>query len=98
MLGRPNALALIQKLTHAAEQMAKSIGIELAEFERFKPFEVDVTLKDGELIALSPDLTVQVLETPGHTRDCLSYFIPQKKVLLMLRSRRGAGRRRLYCL
>ena len=23
-----------------------------------------------------------MLETPGHTRDCLSYFIPQKKVLL----------------
>ena len=82
VLGRPNALALIRKLTQAAEQMAKSIGIELAEFERFEPFEVDVTLKDGEFIALSPDLTVQVLETPGHTRDCLSYFIPQKKVLL----------------
>ena len=30
---------------------------------------------------MSPDLTVQVLERPGHTRDCLSYFIPQKKVL-----------------
>lgn len=82
VLGRPNALALILKLTQAAEQMAKSIGIELAEFERFEPFEVDLTLKEGEFIELSPDVTVQVLETPGHTRDCLSYFIPQKKVLL----------------
>jgi len=82
VLGRPNALALIRKLTQAAEQMAKSIGIESAEFERFEPFEVDITLKDGEFIELSPDLTVQVFETPGHTRDCLSYFIPQKKVLL----------------
>lgn len=82
VLGRPNALALIKKLTHAAEQMAQSIGIELDEFERFKPFEVDVTLKDGQFIDLSSDITVQALETPGHTRDCLSYFIPQKKVLL----------------
>lgn len=41
-----------------------------------------MTLQEGESIELSPDLTVQVLETPGHTRDCLSYFIPQKKVLL----------------
>ncbi len=82
VLGRPNALALIRKLTQAAEPLAISIGIELAEFERFEPFEVDVTLKDGEFIELSRDLTVQVLETPGHTRDCLSYFIPQKKVLL----------------
>ena len=82
VLGRPNALALIRKLTRANEPLAKTIGIELVEFQRFEPFEVDVTLKGGEFIKLSPDLTVQVVETPGHTRDCLSYFIPQKKVLL----------------
>lgn len=81
VFGRPNALALIGKLTQAAEQLAKSIGIELAEFERFVPFEVDLTLKDGEFVELSRDLTIEVLETPGHTRDCLSYFIPLKKVL-----------------
>jgi len=81
VFGHPNALALIGKLTQAAEQLAKSIGIELAEFERFVPFEVDLTLKDGEFVELSRDLTIEVLETPGHTRDCLSYFIPQKKVL-----------------
>jgi glyoxylase-like metal-dependent hydrolase (beta-lactamase superfamily II) len=82
VFGRPNAIELMRNLTQAAEQMARKIGIDLAEFERFEPFEVDVTLKDGELLELSRDLTVQVLETPGHTRDCLSYFIPQKKVLL----------------
>jgi glyoxylase-like metal-dependent hydrolase (beta-lactamase superfamily II) len=81
VLGRPNAVALMGKLTHAAEQMAASIGIKLAEFDRFEPFEVDVTLQDGGLIELSRGLTVQAIETPGHTRDCLSYFIPQKKVL-----------------
>jgi len=82
VLGRPNALALIRNLTQAAEPLAQSIGIELAEFGRFESFGIDLTLKDGEFIELSRDLTVQVLETPGHTRDCLSYFIPQKKVLL----------------
>ena len=46
----------------AAEQFAKSIGIELVEFQRFEPFEVDVTLKDGESLELSSDLTVQVSE------------------------------------
>jgi 2-aminobenzoylacetyl-CoA thioesterase len=81
VLGRPNAIALIGKLTQAAEQMAKRFGIELSEFKQFEPFEVDVTLNDGASIELSHGLTVQVLETPGHTRDCLSYFIPQKKIL-----------------
>lgn len=82
VLGRPNALALMRNLTQASEPLAQSIGIELAGFARFESFGVDLTLKDGECIELSRDLTVQVLETPGHTRDCLSYFIPQKKVLL----------------
>jgi len=62
--------------------LAKHIGIELVEFDQFEPFEVDVTLQDGEYLELSRDLTVQVLETPGHTRDSLSSFIPQKKILL----------------
>ncbi len=82
VLGRPNALALIGNLTRAAEQMAPKIGIELAEFERFEPFEVDLTLTEGQFVEISRGLTVQALETPGHTRDCLSYFIPEKKVLL----------------
>lgn len=82
VFGRPNAIELMRKLTRSAEQLASHIGTELAEFERFEPFEVDLTLKDGELIELSRDITVEVFETPGHTRDSLSYFIPRKKILL----------------
>lgn len=82
VFGRPNAIELMRSLTRAAEQLASRIEIELAEFERFEPFEVDLTLKDGELLDLSRDITVQVLETPGHTRDSLSYFISRNKVLL----------------
>jgi len=82
VLGRPNAIELIRNLTLAAEQMAQKIGFELDEFAPFEPFAVDVTLGHGDSIDLSRDLTVEVIETPGHTRDSLSYFIPQKKVLL----------------
>jgi len=81
VFNRPNAVKLMRSLTRAAEQLAERIGVELAEFERFEPFEVDVTLADGEFFDLSPDISLQVLETPGHTRDSLSYFIPQKKIL-----------------
>ena len=82
VFGRPNAIKLMRNLTRAAEQLAEHIGIELAEFERFEPFEVDLTVKNGDLLELSPNLTVQVIETPGHTRDSLSYFIARNKVLL----------------
>ena len=82
VLGRPNALAVMGQLSQAAEQLAGSIGIEASEFDPFDPFEVDITLKEGDFLELSRDLSVQVHETPGHTRDSLSYFIPQKKILL----------------
>ena len=82
VLNRPNARALIGQLTRASEPLVGSIGIELSEFDPFEPFEINVTVKDGDCIELSRNLSVQIIETPGHTRDCLSYFIPQKKILL----------------
>ena len=82
VLNRPNALTVMGQLSRAAEQLADSLGIEAAEFDPFESFEVDITLKEGDCLELSPNLSVQVHETPGHTRDSLSYFIPQKKILL----------------
>ena len=81
VLGRPNALALMGQLTRAAEPMAASIGAELAEYDEFEPFDVTITLQEGDFLELSQGSSVQAFETPGHTRDCLSYFIPRKKVL-----------------
>lgn len=48
----------------------------------FEPFEVDLILKDLDTIEISRDLTVCVFETPGHTRDMLSYYIPERKILI----------------
>ena len=82
VLGRPNALALIRKLSEAAEQLAPKFGFDMAGFDPFEPFEVNAVVKEGDFIELSDGLTVQVFETPGHTRDSLSYFIPGKNILL----------------
>lgn len=48
----------------------------------FQPFEADMELKDGQMIELGPSLTVAALSTPGHTRDHMSYYIPEKKILI----------------
>jgi glyoxylase-like metal-dependent hydrolase (beta-lactamase superfamily II) len=45
-------------------------------------FHADITVQDGETISLG-GLSVQVLETPGHTRDSLSYFIPELELLIL---------------
>lgn len=48
----------------------------------FQPFEADMELKDGQIIELGAGLTVEALSTPGHTRDHMSYYIPEKKILI----------------
>jgi glyoxylase-like metal-dependent hydrolase (beta-lactamase superfamily II) len=44
-------------------------------------FCADVIVKDGELILLG-GVSVKTLETPGHTRDSLSFFIPELELLI----------------
>ena len=78
---RPNAIKLIKELSNNAELLAKRWGIECKGSEPFEPFEIDMTADDKDTIKVSKDLTVEVLETPGHTRDCLSYYIPGSKIL-----------------
>jgi glyoxylase-like metal-dependent hydrolase (beta-lactamase superfamily II) len=39
-------------------------------------------LQDGDVVELEDGLNVQVLATPGHTWDFLSYYVPEKKILV----------------
>jgi glyoxylase-like metal-dependent hydrolase (beta-lactamase superfamily II) len=45
-------------------------------------FHADIVVKDGDIVPLG-GLSVKVLETPGHTRDSLSYFIPELDLLIL---------------
>jgi glyoxylase-like metal-dependent hydrolase (beta-lactamase superfamily II) len=45
-------------------------------------FHADTIVKDGDVIPLG-GLSVETLETPGHTRDSLSFFIPELEVLIV---------------
>ncbi len=50
--------------------------------EPFQPFEVDRVLEDGDRFDLGSGLSLQVVATPGHTWDFLSYYIPERKILI----------------
>jgi len=45
-------------------------------------FHADIIVKDGDIISLG-GLSVKTLETPGHTRDSLSFFIPELEILVV---------------
>ena len=45
-------------------------------------FYADIIVKDGDAIQLG-GISAQVLEMPGHTRDSLSYYIPEIELLML---------------
>jgi len=82
ILGRPRALERIRALNEDARALGPLVGAQRTSPAPFHPFSVDQILKDGDEVDLGGGLTVQVLATPGHTRDFLSYYIPQRRILV----------------
>ncbi|MCL1790019.1 MAG: MBL fold metallo-hydrolase [Peptococcaceae bacterium] len=60
---------------------ANHLGIEFDEEYSDDAFYADSIIKDGDRLDLG-GLTVEGLETPGHTRDCYSYFVPELALLI----------------
>ncbi|KPK92189.1 MAG: hypothetical protein AMJ94_05715 [Deltaproteobacteria bacterium SM23_61] len=80
ILKRPNAIQLIQSLSKPMEEKMKS---QLGDLEvTFRGLELDRTLEDGEEIRLEDDTRIQVIATPGHTRDTVCYYLPELKALV----------------
>ena len=77
---RPNAIQMIQNLSKAAEEsFASLIGGEKVLFDGLA---ADLTLDDGMEIPLGGEERVQVIATPGHTRDAVSFYLPGVKTLI----------------
>ncbi len=85
ILKRPRAVELIARLNADTESISPALP-EIAPSRLtggpFQPFKIDMLLNDGDVIRLERGLTVEVLATPGHTRDHLSYYVPEKKILI----------------
>jgi glyoxylase-like metal-dependent hydrolase (beta-lactamase superfamily II) len=82
ILKRPNAIKLIRKLSESDVQILSEFGEDSLCRDPFDPFEVDLVLQDGDEVELEEGLRVRVLSTPGHTWDFISYYVPEKKILV----------------
>ena len=85
ILQRPNAVELMRSLNGSVGQLVRQTdgtNHELLTDVPFEPFTVDMILEDGQHIDLDEGLSVHVLATPGHTRDHLSYYVPEKRLLI----------------
>ncbi len=86
---RPNALNLMASLSANVLPMIASmdgVDADLLLNKPFEPFSVDIIASDGDVIAVADDLSVRVYATPGHTRDMLSFYLPEKKIVVATES------------
>jgi glyoxylase-like metal-dependent hydrolase (beta-lactamase superfamily II) len=89
ILKRPNAIDLMTSLSRNFEHIAADLpGIDRNDILHtdFEPFTPDIVFDREEVFEAGPSLHVQVLVTPGHTRDMLSFYIPERKILIATES------------
>jgi glyoxylase-like metal-dependent hydrolase (beta-lactamase superfamily II) len=79
---RPNALALMARLSAEAEKAARAWGQNPPADAGFAPFAVEMLLEDGQKVDLGDGRSLDVLATPGHTWDFLSYHLPAEGILV----------------
>jgi glyoxylase-like metal-dependent hydrolase (beta-lactamase superfamily II) len=82
ILGRPKAIHLIRSLNQEAAQLMESLNRASIYKGPFEPFDIDLIIKRDRTIELDPDCHVEVIKTPGHTWDFISYWVPEKKILV----------------
>lgn len=84
ILGRPNAVELMARLNReVSADLELDPGLKHSQLidDAFEAPVIDKELKDGEVLTIG-STAVQVLATPGHTRDHLSYYLPWEKILI----------------
>ena len=79
---RPNAIEFMHQLNRMTLNWVEAEAPGITENISFKPFNVGLVLSDGDRIKIDKGLTVHIIETPGHTWDALSFYIPEKKLLV----------------
>ena len=77
-------------LKSTPRRVIRELSLAAAQTYNVKPnmeysddlFHADITVKENDIISLG-GISVQILETPGHTRDSLSFFIPELELLII---------------
>lgn len=67
----PKAVATMTTLSDIARQLLNMMEPSTV----FMAPPIDLVLKDGDVLDLGDGISATVMETPGHTRDSLTYFI-----------------------
>lgn len=82
VLSKPSALETIRSLNHDAALFVQShVGFSMEEVP-FESFDLDIFLEPDQRVGLSQGVSVLAIHAPGHTRDFMAYWVPEKKILI----------------
>jgi glyoxylase-like metal-dependent hydrolase (beta-lactamase superfamily II) len=87
ILRRQSAISRIRELSEKVSpylQRIEGLEKELLVTTPFEAFEIDLVAGEGVIDV--GGLEVQVFYTPGHTRDMLSYYVPDRRILFATES------------
>lgn len=77
IFSKPSAIAVMREMNASA---AQTYGILKFE-DRLDQLQVDLTVGEGDIIDLG-DVSLQVMDAPGHTKCSIAFYIPQEKMLI----------------
>lgn len=80
IIAKPRARELIRTLNDRAKEAFPEFASE--DGPVFAPFEIDLVLRHGDEIDLGGGESLKVYSTPGHTRDFLTYHLPERGLLI----------------
>ncbi|MBS3756785.1 MAG: MBL fold metallo-hydrolase, partial [Desulfobacterales bacterium] len=81
VLKRPRAIETIRELNRDGAGYMEKMGEPVSGTAEFETFTVDRPISDGDTFSLSAGMHLQAIATPGHTRDSMSFYVPEKKML-----------------
>jgi glyoxylase-like metal-dependent hydrolase (beta-lactamase superfamily II) len=82
LLQKPSALELMNRLSDSHAKLREAAAAASREDLTVVPTDLDLALKEGDELDLG-GLTCRVYETPGHTRDSLSFHFLETDALFV---------------
>ncbi|WP_411676628.1 MBL fold metallo-hydrolase [Caproicibacter sp.] len=77
IFSKPTAIAVMREMNASA---ARPYG--MTEFtDKLEDLKIDLTVREGDVIDLG-DVSLQVMEAPGHTKCSIAFYIPRGKMLI----------------
>ena len=76
----PSIKIIGSKKTYEYQHLRKKINVLKGAEDDFEQYKIDIEVKDKSEIDLGGCI-LKVLETPGHTRDSLSFYLQEKNCL-----------------